>query len=76
MAKISGEHLAHLKAEIAPHDTAELRAAYKAANLTDKRYRWDLSYRAGLTSWICSNLYSYADDTHIDTALRSIVPNL
>jgi hypothetical protein len=41
-----------------------------------KRLRWDLLYSAGLTKWICDNLYSYADDSHIDTALRAIVSSL
>lgn len=76
MAKIKGDHLEHMRAAIIDHDTPELRAAYKEHGFTDKRYRWDLSYRAGLTPWICANIYSYADDTHIDTALRSIVAPL
>jgi hypothetical protein len=76
MAKIKGEHLEHIRTEIAKHDTPELREWYKKNNMSDKRYRWDLTYRAGLTSWICSNLYSYANDDHIDTALRSIVSPL
>jgi hypothetical protein len=41
-----------------------------------KRVRWDWSYYAGLTPWICSYLYSYCDDTHIDTALRQIMREL
>jgi hypothetical protein len=74
--KVTPEHVSHMKAMIVGHDVVSLREAYKAAGLTDKRYRWDLSYRAGLTPWICDNIYSYADDTHLDTALRSIVPPL
>lgn len=74
--KVTPEHVSHMKAMISGHDVASLRQAYKAAGLTDKRYRWDLSYRSGLTPWICDNIYSYADDTHLDTALRSIVPPL
>ena len=49
----------------------------KAAGLSDRRYRWDLLWMAKIegntSSWICRNLYSYLDDTHIDTALRRIV---
>ena len=45
---------------------------YKEKGLTEKRYRWDLSYSAKLTPWICKNLYSYLNDDHIDTALRVI----
>lgn len=42
----------------------------------EKRLRWDLSYKAGLTSFLCDSVYSYANDTHIDTALKSIVKEL
>lgn len=38
-----------------------------------KRYRWDLAHAAGLTPWFCAVLYSYLNDTHIDTALRHIM---
>lgn len=41
-----------------------------------KRYRWDLSYAAGLSGWIADNIYSYADDTHLDTAFKAIVEEL
>ena len=42
----------------------------------EKRLRWDLCYAAGLSAWICDNLYSYLDDVHIDTALRAIIKEL
>ena len=41
-----------------------------------KRLRWDLLYDSVTSRWICDNLYSYVDDTHIDTALRSIMRDL
>lgn len=74
--KITKQHLTHMSDSITPFDTATRRNAYRESGLSDKRYRWDLSYRAGLTSWFCSEVYGYADDTHIDTALRSIVAPL
>jgi len=74
--KITTEHLNTLTALIAPLDTHTRREAYRAQNLTDKRYRWDLTYAAGCTRFICDSLYAYLDDTHIDTALRSIVKPL
>ena len=81
--KIAPEHFATLVAKIAPLDTAERRDQYKAKGLTDKRYRWDLTYLAGhasnpdsCTRFICDVLYEYMNDTHIDTALRSIVKPL
>jgi hypothetical protein len=42
----------------------------------EKRLRWDLSYKAGLTRFFCDSVYSYANDDHIDTALKSIVKEL
>jgi hypothetical protein len=81
--KIQPDHLAALKALIAPIDTAERRAQYIEQRLSDKRYRWDLTYAAGhasspqsATRFICDTLYSYLNDTHIDTALKSIVSPL
>ena len=41
-----------------------------------KRFRWDLMSSAVGSRWICDNLYSYANDDHIDTALRRIVWDL
>jgi hypothetical protein len=70
------------KAAIEPLDTEEARAAYRAGNFPradrvkdlNKRYRWDLAHAAKL------NLIALYDvgcnDTHIDTALRNIVPAL
>ena len=80
--KMKPEHYAHMKAEITKLDRERV-AAHKAALAYDlrvkdlnKRLRWDLSYAAKLTSWICDNLYSYLDDSHVDTALRSIIREL
>ena len=81
--KIKPEHIEFMRAKIAPLDTPERRAIYKAQGLSDKRYRWDLvyltdkpSYAEGLTKYICDVLYEYLNDTHIDTALRTIVKPL
>jgi hypothetical protein len=43
---------------------------YAKQGLSLKRYRWDSMYRAKLSKWVCDELYSYLNDTHIDTALR------
>jgi hypothetical protein len=42
----------------------------------EKRIRWDYCFGAGLSPWICDNLYIYLNDTHIDTALKSIMREL
>ena len=39
----------------------------------DKRLRWDMLYTVIGSRWICDNVYSYLDDSHIDTALRAIM---
>ena len=40
-----------------------------------KRHRWDALYAAGAGEWI-NDVYKYANDDHIDTALRAIVKEL
>lgn len=74
--KMRPDHLATLKAAITPLDTEERRADYRKQGLTNTRYRWDLAYDAGMGSWMYHALYPYLNDSHIDTALRSIVPDL
>lgn len=88
--KIKTEDLEKLKAAVAPLDTPANREKYASgdfprANLCrdlDKRYRWDLLYASGLKIGDGVgmpgdvNLYAYMDDSHIDTALRSIVPKI
>ena len=43
--------------------------------MLDMRYRWDLASAAGCTELMCQ-MYSYLNDSHIDTALKQIVPEL
>lgn len=80
--KMSTEHYSHIKQAILslPSDKA---AAHKEALKSDPRvkdldmrFRWDLLYAAKLSGYICDNCYSYLNDTHIDTALKSIVREL
>lgn len=80
--KIKPAHYAYMKAAIGKFSTAWVDA-HRAAIVREgkardvaMRLRWDVSYHAGLTPWICDNVYSYADDSHIDTALRSIMREL
>ncbi len=39
-----------------------------------KRFCFDLLYGAGLTKWVCDELYPYMNDDHIYTALKNICP--
>lgn len=42
----------------------------------EKRLRWDLLWLSVTSAWICANIYKYAADPHIDTALKKIVKEL
>ena len=81
--KITPEHYAHIKQQIANIWTVEKHIAHKQfiANEgkvkdIEKRLRWDWSYYAKLSPFICDNIYTYADDTHVDTALKNIIKEL
>ena len=42
----------------------------------EQRLRWDCLWAAGLWPWVCSEIYKYANDSHIDTALKRIMKEL
>lgn len=71
-----------IRAAIAPLDTDELREVYRSREFPrsdetrdlDKRYRWDLFKASGVKPW---EFYDMGmTDSHIDSALRSIVQPL
>ena len=77
--KMPKEQFDVLRAAIEPLNNAANRESYRTGNYprahltndVDKRYRWDLFWAVKFKAdW--SNL----DDSHIDTALRQIVPPL
>lgn len=70
--KIKPEHFAEIKAAILRDAAAPYLRDYLARGLTEKRWRWDLLNRSVSAAWICANVYPYANDEHIDTALRAI----
>lgn len=83
--KITPAHLAALRERVSPLDTAERRECYRSGDFPraelvkdlDKRYRWDLFYAGTAGDWsLVTAIYTYANDTHLDTALRSIVAPL
>lgn len=87
--KLTKEHYAALDHEIrdtarrlGPAFTAQYIAGkFDRADRTkdvNKRYRWDLFWHTP-ASWrqaFADEVYTYCDDTHLDTALRRIVPSL
>jgi len=74
--KIQPEHAAHITAAVQAVDNPERRAKAQIGNHSNLRYRWDCLWAAGLTRWVCDNIYPYANDDHIDTVLRQAIPNL
>lgn len=38
-------------------------------NDVNTRFMYDIARKAYPASWVCDNIYSYADDTHYKTAL-------
>lgn len=81
--KIKPEHLAQLEALMRVGLTrVPSLQAYQACHesiprihlSTDrsKRHRWDALHASGANE-VLSDVYRYADDSHIDTALRAIV---
>ena len=79
--KITPAHYVHMRDAIAgllPH-VDSLKAAIAAdPRVKDpaRRLRWDMLWRAGLSDWVCREIYPYADDSHIETALRRIAHEL
>ncbi len=69
--KILPEHVALMRDAIAPFASAELFAQYQEQGLSHKRYRWDLLWKSQFN--VCTMIYPYANDDHIDTALRFLV---
>jgi hypothetical protein len=87
--KIKKEHFDHLQTRINQvldkyNDQSQLVAEYeqglfprseKTKDL-QRRFCFDLLYGAGLTKFVCDELYSYLNDDHIYTALKAIVPSV
>lgn len=69
------EHFNHLK-EICSETIKKhpnMKQEYSDKGLSSMRYIWDiLDLSDDSLNFICSHLYSYLDDTHINTALKNI----
>jgi hypothetical protein len=81
--KITPAHYAYIRDAIGRKYTADQVKAYTArieregkAKDVGMRVRWDFMWHSIEPAWVCSKLYPYADDTHIDTALRAIMREL
>lgn len=79
MARIPPAVVETMRSAIAPLDTDEMRAIYRAGDFPradavkdlDMRYRWDLYYAA--EGWRLTADLDGLSDAHIDTALRAVV---
>lgn len=75
--KITPEHLETLRSMIMPVMQRVPVEEYRHNNpqFSDKRIRWDYFHAAGRPAldFLCNVLYPYMNDTHMDTALKSIV---
>lgn len=79
--KIKHEHYAFMLKEISKNahviDAMRSRVAQDPrTNDVEKRLRWDMLWAANITPWITMNVYPYANDRHIDTALRRIMAEI
>ncbi len=79
--KIKPEHYIHivnairpLKPRFAGH--REYLKAEARCNDLEMRFRWDAAHAAKLTEFFCDSIYPYANDEHIDTALRAAIAEI
>lgn len=79
--KIKADDYQYLKARIEPlkpqfPDALKAFEANPKIKDANKALRWEALRAAGLIPWVCTNLYGYMNDEHIDTALRSIMAEI
>lgn len=74
--KIKAEHYQHMRKamfEVLPdHPNLKYYVDNKIGIDHAKRRRWDVFSKAGLSPYVCEHVYPYANNDHIDTALRHI----
>ena len=84
--KMKKEHFDHMRSEIERvlnrypdlvrgYEQGLFPGADKVHDL-QTRFNHDLAFGAGLSKFICDNLYPYLEDSHIKTALNKICPTL
>ncbi len=79
--KIKPKHYTRILEAIRPlaHKFPTHRAALikeRKARDIEKRLRWDMAHAAKLKKFFCDEIYSYANDEHIDTALRQAIKEI
>jgi len=84
--KIKKEHMAHMDREIKKvlDSDSALLSDYSTGNFPrselvkdlQRRFCFDLFHMARLSHWAMDNIYTYANDDHLYTALKSICPKV
>jgi hypothetical protein len=72
--KIKPEHLAELCRLVAKYDNLACRQEARSMGWKAPRYHYWLCGKPEVLGFICRTLYSYLEDTHINTAMRRIIP--
>lgn len=70
--KITVEHCDYIRTAICSGKKLYLQD-YLKLGLSEKRWRWDCLWAAGISQWVSDNIYPYANDEHIDSALKRIL---
>lgn len=72
--KILPKHLEFMKQAITPilESKPDAWREYRELGRSAARFNWDIARSAGLMPFICDTLYVYANDSHIEAALRKI----
>lgn len=71
--KITKQHYQIMQSAINSVDTPERRQTYFAQCTSLRGYQWYLLKVAGLSPFICDEIYKYANDDHIQTVLNKVV---
>ena len=84
--KIKTEHLAFMRDAIDSvlQQNPDILGRYRSGDFPraelckdrQTRFNFDLFYAAVSSAWVCREIYPYADDSHIASALRRICPKL
>ena len=80
--KITKEHYKIIKdamqekAFLLPAIKSHIKCESKQPKDLAMRIRWDLFYASGISQFVCKNVYSYANDDHIDTILKMIMKEI
>lgn len=80
--KLTEEHYQHIKEEISKLDQRHIKEHAKKV-LESKKFKnfearmvWDIAHAVNLGQFFCREIYSYAHDEHIETALKKACSEL